>query len=132
MSNNIKNLPLRKGFQNPQLAFYLKQLDKLNRKTNLNLELFASIFSPRAGVELFSSNLFWRAGAGAFKHHFFCSELELEPQGSGGQIGAGSKSELIVHICKFCIFNYKFGSIIVNQWIIPNINYVIAKEEWGV
>jgi hypothetical protein len=30
MSNNTGNLSLRKGFQNPHLAFYLKQIDKLN------------------------------------------------------------------------------------------------------
>ena len=29
---------------------------------------------------------------------FFLSELELEPQSSGGQIGAGSKLEPIVHL----------------------------------
>ena len=30
LSNNTGNLPFRKGFQNPHLAFYLKQMDKLN------------------------------------------------------------------------------------------------------
>ena len=30
LSNNTRNLPLRKGFQNPHFAFYLKQMDKLN------------------------------------------------------------------------------------------------------
>ena len=30
LSNNTGNLPLRNGFQNPHLAFYLKQMDKLN------------------------------------------------------------------------------------------------------
>ena len=33
MSNNTRNLPLRKGFKNPHLAFYLKQIDKLNKKS---------------------------------------------------------------------------------------------------
>ena len=30
MSNNAGNLPLRKGFKIPDLAFYLKQMDKLD------------------------------------------------------------------------------------------------------
>ena len=30
LSNNTGNLPLRKGFQNPHLAFYLKRMDMLN------------------------------------------------------------------------------------------------------
>ena len=30
MSNNTRNLPLRKSFPNPHLAFYLKQMDKVN------------------------------------------------------------------------------------------------------
>ena len=29
-SKTTGNLPLRKGFQNPHLAFYLKQMDKPN------------------------------------------------------------------------------------------------------
>ena len=30
MSDNTGNIPITKGFQNPHLAFYLKQMDKLN------------------------------------------------------------------------------------------------------
>ena len=53
MSNNTGNLPLRKGFQNPHLAFYPKQMDMVNLKSELNLELFGSIFSYRAGAGAF-------------------------------------------------------------------------------
>ena len=49
-------------------------------------------------LELFSSNFVCRAGAGAFRLFFFYSELELEPESSGGKIGAGSKLEPIVHL----------------------------------
>ena len=47
-------------------------------------------------------NLYWKTKfcrAGAFRLAFFYSELELEPQSSGGQIGASSKLEPIVHLC---------------------------------
>ena len=39
-SNNTGNLPLRKGFQNPHIAFYLKQMDKPNWKFKFKLKLF--------------------------------------------------------------------------------------------
>ena len=97
-SNNTGNLTLRKGFQNPHLAFYLKQMNKPNLESELKLELCWLIFFPGPELEFFSSYIFCRAGAGAFRLHFFCSELELEPQSSGGQIGAGSKLEPIVHL----------------------------------
>ena len=48
---------------------------------------------------LLGSNIVFRAGAHAFRLHCFPSELELEPQSSGGQIGAGYKVEQIVHLC---------------------------------
>ena len=86
-------------FQNHHLAFYLQQIDKLNCKSKLKLELFGSNFFPQLELELFSSNFCFRAGTGAFRLYFFPSELELEPQSSGVQIGAGSKSEPIVHLC---------------------------------
>ena len=44
MLNSNKDLPLRKSFQNPQIAFYLKQMDKLNWKSELNMELVGLIF----------------------------------------------------------------------------------------
>ena len=78
MSNNTGKLTLKKGFQNPYLAFYLKQMDNLNSKSELNLELFGSI-------------LFSTAGAGAFQFHFF-SELELELLGSIFLFRAGAHS----------------------------------------
>ena len=56
------------------------------------------MFVPELELELFSSNFRFRAGSGAFKLYFFLSELELEPQSSWGQIGAGSKLEPIVHL----------------------------------
>ena len=99
MSKNTKKLPLRKGFQNPHLAFYLKQIDKPNWKSKLNLELFGSIFLPELEMELFSSNFFSELETELLGTIFFCSQLELEPQSSGDQIGVGSKLEPIVHLC---------------------------------
>ena len=78
--------------------FYLKQMDKLNLKSKVKPRAFGLNFFPELELELFSSIFFCRAGSGAFRLHFFCSELELEPQSSGGQIGAGSKLEPIVHL----------------------------------
>ena len=60
-------------------------------RQNLALEIVSTIF-------FFSSNFCFRATAGAFRLYFILSELQLEPQSSGGQIGAGSKSEPIVHL----------------------------------
>ena len=51
----------------------------------LELELFSSIFSAELELDLLGSI-------------FFCSELVLEPQSPGGQIGAGSKLEPIVYL----------------------------------
>ena len=65
MSNNTGKLPLRKGFQNLHLAFYPKQMDT---ESELNLELFGSIFLTELEPELFSS--------------IFFAELELELLGS--------------------------------------------------
>ena len=89
---------LRKGFQNPHLAFYPKQMDTVNWKSELNLELFGSFFSYRVGAGVFQLHFFSRAEAGAFRLYFIYSELELEPESSGGKIGVGSKSEPIVHL----------------------------------
>ena len=38
--NNTRHLPLRKGFQNPHLAFYLKQMGKLNWKSEVKPGVF--------------------------------------------------------------------------------------------
>ena len=71
----------------------------LNQKSELKLKPFGSIiFFLELELELFRS-IFFGAGAGSFGLYLFCSELELEPQSSGGQVGAGSKSETIVHLC---------------------------------
>ena len=80
------------------LTFNLQQMDKLYFKSELKLELFCSNSFPELELELFGNNFCLRAGAGAFKLYISPSELELEPQSSWGQIGAGSKLEPIVHL----------------------------------
>ena len=100
MPNNTRNLPLRKGFPNPNIAFYLKQMDKLNWKSELNLKLFGSILFQSWSWS-FSAPIFFSELELELLGSIFCSsELELDPQSSGGQIGAGSKLEPIVHLWK--------------------------------
>ena len=60
MSNNTGNLPLRKGFQNPQVAFHLKQNDKL----------FGSIFFQSWSWS-FSAPTFFQSWSWSFYAPFF-------------------------------------------------------------
>ena len=67
-------------------------MDKHKKKSELELELFSSNYSPRSGagafwlqyllpdleLELLGSETFHRAGAGAYKLPTFLLELELE------------------------------------------------------
>ena len=67
-------------------------MDKPKKKSKLELELFSSNYSPRAGagalrlqyvlpeleLEFLGSAIFYRAGAGAYKLQTFLPELELE------------------------------------------------------
>ena len=43
-SNNAGNVHLEKGFQNPQLAFYLEQMDKSNKNLNSSWSFLAHFF----------------------------------------------------------------------------------------
>ena len=65
LSNNTGNLPLRKGFQNPHIAFYLKQMNKPNWKSKIKLEAFWL-------------NLFFQSWSWSFSAPSFYAELELE------------------------------------------------------
>ena len=69
LSNNTGNLPLRNGFQNPHLAFYLKQMDKPNWKSEVK---------PGA----FWLNFFFQSWSWSFSAPIFFAELELELLGS--------------------------------------------------
>ena len=75
-------------------------MDNLNWKSEVNLELFGSIYFSRAGAGAFQLQFFFAELELELLDSIFCSELELEPQWTGGdQVGASSKLEPIVHLC---------------------------------